>query len=763
MKKKFFVFLIIFFTLLWVNLECAFGEYVFVAKWGSLGTGNGEFNGPWRIAIDAEGFVYVTDASNHYIQKFDSVGNFITKWGSYGTGDGQFMGPEGIAIDPDGYVYVAEAYNSRIQKFDSVGNFITKWGSEGTGDGQFNGPDGVAIDADGYVYVADHYNDRIQKFDSEGNFITKWGSHGTGDGQFYGPDAIAIDTEGYIYVAEHYNSRVQKFDSALNFITKWGSYGTGDGQFRYTTGVAVDTKGYVYVADDYNDRIRKFDSEGTFITKWGSQGSEDGQFIQPRGIAVDAEGYVYVADWGNHRIQKFRELPFTITVDPYSDEYVIMVGSAKDESTGKLFYIPIYPDGTFGSVSEVTDLGYRSGAGIADFDNDGDLDFVAGAIVERGPERSFADFYLFENIGNGNFAQLLIASHVDAGEYVNESSDNRVGTFAVADFNGDGYKDFVVPIYRSDHIYLFTNNGGNTFTLSALSPLVNPFDAKEGDFDEDGCMDFVVTDYFNEGVYLYKGDGNGGFTDEYLFALPTIPSYQRAADITVGYFDKDGHLDIIVDDFRGAGGGHLYIGNGDGSFKYNGLAYSRPIMGAYPFGVDSYDFDKDGKMDLILSTYDTPPIGPVFFEKGNGDGTFQAPIQISTYPFGSLGGVFPVTPSYIPRPVIEVNIDIKPGSYPNSINLGSKGLVPVAVLTTNSFDASTVDPSTVEFAGASPVRWTMEDVDFDGDMDLLFHFKTQELSLNENSTEAALTGTTYGGQPIEGTDTVNIVPKGKSK
>ena len=112
-------------------------------------------------------------------------------------------------------------------------------------------------------------------------------------------------------------------------------------------------------------------------------------------------------------------------------------------------------------------------------------------------------------------------------------------------------------------------------------------------------------------------------------------------------------------------------------------------------------------------------------------------------------------------PVVEVTIDIKPGSYPNSINLKSKGVVPVAVLTTDDFDASTVDPSTVLFAGASPLRWAWEDVDGDGDVDVLFHFKTQELNLDGDSTEATLTGETFDAVQIEGTDTVNIVPKGK--
>jgi hypothetical protein len=115
------------------------------------------------------------------------------------------------------------------------------------------------------------------------------------------------------------------------------------------------------------------------------------------------------------------------------------------------------------------------------------------------------------------------------------------------------------------------------------------------------------------------------------------------------------------------------------------------------------------------------------------------------------------------EPFVEVTIDIKPGSDPNSINLNSKGGVLVAILTTEAFDASTVDPETILFAGATPVRWTMEDVDDDGDLDLLLHFKTQDLDLDENNTEATLTGKTYDNIPIQGTDSVNIVPKGKGK
>ena len=108
----------------------------------------------------------------------------------------------------------------------------------------------------------------------------------------------------------------------------------------------------------------------------------------------------------------------------------------------------------------------------------------------------------------------------------------------------------------------------------------------------------------------------------------------------------------------------------------------------------------------------------------------------------------------------DVTIDIKPGLHPNPINLSSKGVIPVAVLTTDDFDASILDPVSVVFAGASPLRWALEDVDWDGDMDLLFHFKTQELQLDAYSTEAWLTGATFDGMAVEGADSVNIVPPG---
>jgi len=114
-----------------------------------------------------------------------------------------------------------------------------------------------------------------------------------------------------------------------------------------------------------------------------------------------------------------------------------------------------------------------------------------------------------------------------------------------------------------------------------------------------------------------------------------------------------------------------------------------------------------------------------------------------------------------------VAIDVKPGSDPNSINCeNGKGIIPVAILTTEDFDATTVDHTTATFEGASEThvdkksgepRRHEEDVDGDGDTDLVFHFRLGDTGLTCSSTEGTLVGAIFDGQPIEGSDAVHMV------
>jgi hypothetical protein len=110
---------------------------------------------------------------------------------------------------------------------------------------------------------------------------------------------------------------------------------------------------------------------------------------------------------------------------------------------------------------------------------------------------------------------------------------------------------------------------------------------------------------------------------------------------------------------------------------------------------------------------------------------------------------------------VMVVIDIKPSSALNSINPRSQGSIPVAILTTETFDATTVDASSVLFGvlgmEASPTHAALEDVNGDGRTDMILHFKTQETELQCGDTSSVLTGLTFDGQVIEGEDAVRTV------
>jgi hypothetical protein len=140
-------------------------------------------------------------------------------------------------------------------------------------------------------------------------------------------------------------------------------------------------------------------------------------------------------------------------------------------------------------------------------------------------------------------------------------------------------------------------------------------------------------------------------------------------------------------------------------------------------------------------------------------------LRASQHPYG---GVWLEAVTYDKQPVvINVAIDIKPGSFPNSINPGSGGNVPVAILGSPTFDVTTVNPYSISLAGATvnlkgktqTPHASYEDVNGDGFMDLIVQVSTDALELSGNDIEATLTGMTYDGIPISGKDSVRNVPQ----
>jgi hypothetical protein len=124
--------------------------------------------------------------------------------------------------------------------------------------------------------------------------------------------------------------------------------------------------------------------------------------------------------------------------------------------------------------------------------------------------------------------------------------------------------------------------------------------------------------------------------------------------------------------------------------------------------------------------------------------------------------------------VLEISVDIKPQSCPNPINVNGKGVLPVAILGSEVFDVTEIDPASVRLEGVAPLTWAWEDAAEpgcsgpDGYLDLTLKFKTQEIvaALGEvydgevHSLE--LTGTLLDSTPIVGSDEVWLIEKGQA-
>ncbi len=199
---------------------------------------------PGYVAVDSVGNLYVTEYNSNRVSKFNASGSLVARWGSYGSGNGQFRSPRGIAVDPNGFVYVSDTVNHRIQKFDSSGQYVNQIGGYGSSTGSMIYPSDIAVgSSSGYLFVMDRENDRIQRFnladipDALNTELTAtevtalnsnalvWGSWGSGDGQFNNPYGIGVlNSNGYsdenglndgdLLVAGYQNNRYQRFSEA---------------------------------------------------------------------------------------------------------------------------------------------------------------------------------------------------------------------------------------------------------------------------------------------------------------------------------------------------------------------------------------------------------------------------------------------------------------------------------------------------------------------------------------------------------------------
>jgi sugar lactone lactonase YvrE len=256
------------------------GGYKQVGKWGKSGAANGQFRGPFGIATDRGGAVFVADTDNNRIQVFSASGGFLRKWGTTGSGDGQFLSAQDVAVDSDGTVWVADYRNNRVQRFSSAGAYQSEIA--------VSGASGVAVDAAGNLFVQD-LNGRVTSYEKASGYAqgVSWKAGGRGGDIEVGPD-------GTVYTADTAGTpKVGIFDSAGK------AKGAIRGGLSTPIGMGVDLDCNVWVGQISARRFAKFTPRGKLL---GTVATPD---VIPEDMAVGPKGDLYAL--GQTEVLRFVE------------------------------------------------------------------------------------------------------------------------------------------------------------------------------------------------------------------------------------------------------------------------------------------------------------------------------------------------------------------------------------------------------------------------------------------------------------------------
>jgi hypothetical protein len=293
--------------------------------------------------------------------------------------------------------------------------------------------------------------------------------------------------------------------------------------------------------------------------------------------------------------------PFAVVLGDFNGDGILdmAVANTSDPSISILLGTG---GGAFAAAGQYSTGGNDTyGLVVGDFNGDGKLDLAA---LNQSGELSIL-------LGNGDGTFRAGATY---------TTFSGCESLATGDFNHDGKLDLVTSCGGR----IFLGNGDGTFNALGLLPFASAYGGiAVADLNHDGNLDLALVNYFGDTVDIYLGNGDGTFQPPIDYPAGFGPESVTAAD-----FNGDGNLDLVVANSASADSGakgtvvSVLLGNGDGTFQPS-VEYT---AGPEPFSVAIGDMDNDGKLDLVVATTGIGESNEINILRGNGDGTFQAPV-----------------------------------------------------------------------------------------------------------------------------------------
>jgi len=271
---------------------------VYLQTIGNRGTEEALLKSPTAVAVDYRGMVYAIDSSARLVKIYRQDGSYAGKLG--GT-----LKPSALAIADDG-LFVTDAENYNIAKYNLAGEKMFSFGTMGKGKVQFQELRGIAADGTGKVYAVDRTRNSVQVI-----------SCGKGAGSDL-PFSVSPPT--FVKWAEDLPFKVKKLawhkpsqrlfaideeNEALVVVEKGRIEKTIKIPDAAFVSVAIDSNGFPWVIDRKENRLLKLGKDGQVLIKVGASGSREGYFSRPSDLLIGNDGLIYVADKGNNRIQVF--------------------------------------------------------------------------------------------------------------------------------------------------------------------------------------------------------------------------------------------------------------------------------------------------------------------------------------------------------------------------------------------------------------------------------------------------------------------------